>query len=186
MSASGAFDLSNYAVKPRRSWPPLWLRRTYSRYDIISIPPTARGTFSFSRTTGLLQRASDGAAVLNVQPRESAAAARGFDVLDGVTNEAIGTVLPNAAGWSIVTAGGTAVQVNAHEISYGFHRFVARDGGREVCRFVWAKHGLSVMSAQLDIEFLGGAVDPFERACVIALAPVLEERARLENETFYH
>jgi hypothetical protein len=60
----------------------------------------------------------------------------------------------------------------------GFTSYVALVGERAVCRFTWSLQGLSVASAGLDVEFLPESDVQFDRALAIALAPILEHRAR--------
>jgi hypothetical protein len=56
-------------------------------------------------------------------------------------------------------------------------------GEAEVVRFKWALAGLSVYSAQLEIEFLPSLNQQqrsLERVLAIAIAPILEQRVRIQ------
>jgi hypothetical protein len=57
-------------------------------------------------------------------------------------------------------------------------RYVAQADGEDICRFVWGFLGLSVLSAELQIEFLPGAERRVSKAMAIVLGPILEDRAR--------
>jgi hypothetical protein len=63
-------------------------------------------------------------------------------------------------------------------------KFRAFVGESEVCRFKWALAGLSTAAAQLEIVLLDGAraVPSLDRGIVVAIAPILEQQARIANE----
>jgi hypothetical protein len=48
----------------------------------------------------------------------------------------------------------------------------------------WRIQGVSVRSAALDIEFLPSASATFDRSFALALAPILEQKARLTSEWY--
>jgi len=64
----------------------------------------------------------------------------------------------------------------------GIVGYAAMVGEHEVCRFKWTLNGLSVASAELEVEFLPVNGVPFDRALALALAPILEQKARLVSE----
>ena len=51
-----------------------------------------------------------------------------------------------------------------------------------VCRFKWALHGLTVASAELEVEFARGQNAALDRAVAMVIAPILEQQARLVSE----
>jgi hypothetical protein len=179
-SAATAFDQSSYAVRPRQTLLGLALRR-YSEYDIQSIPPMSRARFSFAWSTGRLRREPDGPDLLVLTPgdRLSLLRARSYLVHDAATGTPIGTLRPRGPDWDMLDANGTlAARVVGEKTGIGFRCYVARAGDDVVCRFTWALQGLSVASAGLELEFLRGLDAGFDRALAVALAPILEHRAR--------
>jgi hypothetical protein len=183
-SAASVFDHSNYAVKPRQTLLGLLLRH-YSVYDIQSIPPTARARFSFSWRTRALRREPDGPDLQALRPaeRHGPLRARSYLVIDLATGLPLGTLKPVGSEWEILDAAGTpAARVVEERAGAGFARYVASAGEQAVCRFTWAMLGLSVASAELDVEFLPGCDAFIDRALAMALAPILEHKARRRSE----
>jgi len=64
-------------------------------------------------------------------------------------------------------------------------KFRAMIGEQEVVRFKWALAGLSASSAELEVEFLfpaGAEPHSLGRVLGIAIAPILEQRVRVQHE----
>jgi hypothetical protein len=55
-------------------------------------------------------------------------------------------------------------------------------GDEEVCKFKWALQGLTVMAAELEVEFERDPRAGLDRGLAIMLAPILEQQARLVSE----
>ena len=179
-SAGTAFDCTSYAVRPRFTLLGMALRQ-FSEYDIQSIPPMSRARFSFAWSTGRLRREPDGPDLLVLTPgdRQGLLRARSYSVIDVATGTPIGTLRPSGPDWEILDRSGMlAARVVDEKAGIGFTSYVALAGDRAVCRFTWSLQGLSVASAGLDVEFLPESDAQFDRALAIALAPILEHRAR--------
>ena len=103
---------------------------------------------------------------------------RAYDVSDPATGAAIGRLLPQAADWHIVDALGQRV-ADVVQSTAGFPQtsYVITAGGEELCRLV-AVMGATAASAEVQIEFLPASDGRLERSLAIALAPIIEERAR--------
>jgi hypothetical protein len=181
--ASSVFDQSHYFVKPRVTLVETFLRH-YSEYDIQSVPATTRARFSFSWKTGMLRREPEGPDILALRTgdRHGVFAGRSHVVTDAA-GATLGTLQPASPEWVILDASGTTVaRVVEDRSGVGLIGYVATVGEHAVCRFTWAMHGLSVASAGLDVEFLPAAEGRLDRALAMALAPVLEHKARRANE----
>ena len=97
------------------------------------------------------------------------------------TGTPIGRLVPSGSDWELVNPFGDTI-ANVLQTNRGAvvcHS--ATVGAREVCRFTWAMQGLSIHSAELDIEFAPDADVPFDRALMMALAPLLDERAQINE-----
>jgi hypothetical protein len=177
------FDYSTYSVRPRRPWhdPLVW---RYTEYDIASIPPMARARFSFSWRTGTIRREPNGPDLLSVRALGGGLPGRrSYGVSDSRTGHEIGTLVPVGSDWEARDASRAAVaHVLEIERRAGRAQYVAKNGEREICRFVWGFMGMTVSSAELQIEFLGGADARFSRALAIAIGPILEHRARRSSQ----
>jgi hypothetical protein len=181
--ASSVFDQSHYFVKPRVTLVETFLRH-YSEYDIQLVPATTRTRFSFSWKTGVLRREPDGPDILALRAgdRHGVFAGRSHVVTDAATGATLGTLQSSRPEWVILDARGTAVaRVVEDRSGVGLIGYVATVGEHAVCRFTWAMHGLSVASAGLDVEFLPAAESRLDKALAMALAPVLEHKARRTN-----
>jgi hypothetical protein len=100
-------------------------------------------------------------------------------VIDLATGAMLGTIMPNRDGWEIVDSQGRPIAaVLEAPQSAGFRSYAARAGDRDVCRFTWLLTGLSVLSTQVDVEFVPGSEAVFDRAFGMALAPLVEHKAR--------
>jgi hypothetical protein len=173
------FDRSDYAIRPRRAWLEAFVWR-HAEYDIESIPPATRARFAFSWTTRTIDRAADGQALFAIRAQGGGGLLGGqsYDVIDARTGAAIGALVPVASDWELRDERGSVVaHVLEIEKAAGRARFVVKRGEQEIARFVWGFTGMTVASAELQIEFLPGA-DARVRILAIALAPILEHRAR--------
>jgi hypothetical protein len=182
-TAAPAFPRLSYSIRPRQNFVDFFLRR-YSTYDITTIPRSASSRFSFDRTTGVMRREPGGPTVLRVTrgDRHGVFAGRDHVVADGATGALIGTLRPAGSDYEIADASGAArARVVEKKSGVGHIGYVAIVDGQPVCRFTWAMQGLSVLSAGLDVEFLTPD-PPFDRALAIAIAPVLEHKARRASE----
>ena len=84
--------------------------------------------------------------------------------------------VPAGADWEVVHPSGDAIaRVLRENAGRGFAKYVAMIGQHEACRFKWALHGLSVMSAELEVECAGDGPARLDRALAIAIAPILEQ-----------
>jgi len=183
-AAATAFDQSHYAVKARWTLLETFLRR-YSEYDIQSVPATSRARFSFSWKSGILRREPHGPdlLVLRAADRQGLFAARSHDVLDPATGATLGTLQPSGPEWVILDVRGTPVaRVVEEKSGVGFISYIATVGEHARCRYTWAMQGVSVASAALDVEFLPGSDRTIDKALAMALALILEHKARRANE----
>jgi len=179
--AARAFDDTSYSVRPRQRFAEMMMRR-YSVYEIETIPPRSRSRFTFEWKTGVLRRETDGQQILEVRDRE----ARGVRpspahvVVDAASGAELGTLSANGAAWEIRDARtGAVARVIEEKTGPGFASYVARVGDRAVCTFNWALGGASVASTGVDVEFHAGSDEHVDRALAIALAPIIEEKARI-------
>lgn len=183
--ASGAFDDSNYSVRARMTMIESLFIRRHAHYDIRTIPPSSRGQFSFSWTTGALRREPNGPDSLIVAPPQAPGlfTGRSYAVLDAATGAPVATLTPSGADWEIVhPSGGTIARVLRSAAGAGSARYEAMIGDDLVCRFKWALHGLTVASAELEVEFARGQNAALDRAVAMVIAPILEQQARLVSE----
>jgi hypothetical protein len=182
----GVFSDSSYSVRPRRTLLDTMLMQQYATYDIQSIPPTARAKFSFSSTSGILRREPDGPdlAAVRADGRTGLVGRRTYAVEDLATGALLGRLVPSAAReWDIVHGSGNLVaRVREESTGVGPWTYVAVAGDREMCRFTWALLGFTVQSAEMDVEFLEGWDGRFDRMLAIALAPMIEHRARVASQ----
>ncbi len=183
-SGSAAFGESNYVLRPRSaSWIPSLFAPRVLDYDLDTVPPMARERFSFSWRSGIVRREPNGPDLVSIKKagRTSWFARPSYDVVDLATGTSIGRLVPAGLDWEVLdSAGGTIANV-LRQNRGAVIVYSAAVGDREVCRFTWAPHGLSVQSAELDIEFVRDVDVPFDRALAMALAPVLDERTRIQE-----
>jgi hypothetical protein len=183
-AARKLFESSNYAVKPRKSWGGL-IMRAFSDYDIRAVPSMAHNRFSFSWSTGVIRREPDGPDLIAVRKREGQSwfSSPSYTVIDLATGASLAMLTPQGADWQIANARGeTLGTVVQDRVGIGNLHYVAHVGPHHVCSFVWAMHGLSVFSAELDIEFAQDCDERFDRSIAMGLAPLIEQKARLTSE----
>jgi hypothetical protein len=180
-AAPTPFDERLYVLRFQPGWhiAGLVFGRSFIEYALQTIPPMSRSEFSFSWATGILRHASGGQEIFRLQAAERHdLLKRAYVVSDAVTGVLLGRLLPHAADWQIVDADerpiADAVQKSA---SFQQTTWVISAGGEEWCRLV-AVMGATAASAEVQIEFLPASDDRFDRSLAIALAPLLEERAR--------
>jgi hypothetical protein len=184
-AAATAFDDSSYSVHPRMTLVESLLTRKCSNYEIRTIPPTSRGKFSFSWETGVLRRDPHGPDILSLVPAQPPGlfSSHPYAVIETGTGEKLASLEPRGADWEIVhPSGDTMARVLRATGGPGIVGYSAMVGDHEVCRFKWTLNGLSVASAELEIEFVSNSGVPFDRALAVALAPILEQKARLASE----
>jgi hypothetical protein len=182
--AGVVFDDTNYSVSPRMTKLESLFIRKHTNYEIQTIPPRSRSRFSFSWTTGVLRQEPSGPALLAVTPARAPGlfTSHPYAVADAVTGEPLASLVPRGADWEIVhPAGAHIARVLQAQAGRGFARYTAMIGEREVCVFRWALNGLTVVSAELEIEFSRDDTS-FDRALAVAIAPVLEQQARMISE----
>ena len=141
----------------------------------------------FSWDTGILQRTPGGHALLAVTPprRPGRFFSGEYVVRDAATGGVLGRLVPARSDWEVVgTAGQTDMTIFEEHAGFRRAKFVAKIDGQEVCVFSWAIAGITVHSAVLDIEFLPGVDARFDRSLAIAIAPILEQKARLTSEWY--
>jgi hypothetical protein len=160
-------------------------RRRHSDYDIQCIAPRSRARFSFSWTTGALRREPGGADLLALTPPRPPGlfTSHSYEVFDGVTREKLAALVPKGSDWEIEHASGALIaRVLRATAGRGFAQYNAMIGAEEVCKFKWALHGLSVASAELEVEFNRHDSSGLDRRLAMILAPILEQQARLTSE----
>jgi hypothetical protein len=176
--ASGAFDASHYVLRLRHTFIGMIAGRRFIAYDIQTIPPRSRTQLSFSWATGLMRREPSGPDLLLVQSAERHGLfARAYVVTEPASGSVLGKLVPHGSDWDIVDAQGRAV-ASVVETHAAFDRatYVVTAGNHEVCRLTWI--GGMTIAGEVEIEFLRAADRGIDRALPMALAPVLEDRAR--------
>jgi hypothetical protein len=184
-SAAAAFDDSHYSVRARMTALQSLFIRRYSNYDIRTVPPTSRAQFSFSWTSGTLRREPSGPDLLAVVPPRAPGlfTGREYVVADAATRENLASLMPRGSDWEIVHPSGSLIaRVLQLKAGRGFASYSAMIGDAEVCKFKWALLGLTVTSAELDVEFTRDQGTGLDRALAMILAPILEQQARLVSE----
>jgi hypothetical protein len=182
LPSGSAFDQSNYSVRTRMSLLNPFVRR-YSEYEIRSIPPMSSARFSFSWKTGFVKREPGGPVLLAMTPAAAPGLFlnRSYAVTEGTSGAPLGELVPSGSDWKIVGAAGQPLAyVLRGAARAGFVRYDATFEERELCRFTWTL-GATIASAELELEFMPDA-DPAFRLLAVALAPILELRARLFSE----
>ncbi len=185
--ASAVFDQSQYSVHPRLTLIEAWFTRTCNDFEIRCIPHTSRKWFSFSWTNGVLKQHPAGTDLAKITPADSPGLFwdRKYEVVDPATGQTIARFVPHGEDWEITDPSDVLIARVLRDSSLGFVKFRAMTGEREVVRFKWALAGLSTSSAQLEVEFASSPSDEppsFDRVLAIAIAPILEQRLRLQYQ----
>ena len=185
--ASAAFDESQYSVHPRMTLIEAWFTRKCTDFEIRCIPHTSRKWFSFSWTNGLLREQPAGVDLAKIIPPRAPGLFwdREYELVDASTGQRIARFVPRGQDWEITEPSGALIARVLRDSSRGVVKFRAMIGETEVVRFKWALAGLSASSAELEVEFLTAPSDErlsLDRILAIAIAPVLEQRARLASE----
>ena len=178
---TAAFPSSMYTVRPRIDWIGFLIRQQrYADYDIQSIPPSVRDTYSFTWRTGIVRREPNGPDLVSIAPPQAPGRflTHEYVVHDATTGGTLGRLVPRGTDWEILEGAHRDLHLLEVEAGLGYAKFVLTAGGVEACRFGWALQ-YPVTRSELDIEFLAGAGATFDRALAIALGPILEQRARL-------
>ena len=106
------------------------------------------------------------------------------EVVDPATGHTIARFVPRGQDWEITDPSDVLIARVLRDSKHGIVKFRAMIGEAEAVRFKWAQAGLSVYSAELEIEFLTSpneqprSLDP---VLAIAIAPILEQRVRIEH-----
>jgi hypothetical protein len=175
-----AFPHHSYSVRPRQNFVDFFLR-SYSTYDIASIPPSLQSRFTFSWKSGTLRREPNGPALVAIRrtPGKDVLGRRSYQAANVASGAILGTLRPSGREWEIIDAAGTSSgRIVEEKSGIGYITYVATVNGSAVCRFTWAMQGLTVTSSGLDVEFEPAADRTIDRAFAIAIAPVLEHAAR--------
>jgi hypothetical protein len=185
--ASAPIDEPNYSVHPQMTLLEAWFTRKCTDYEIRTIPRSSRKGFRFSWTDGVLRQHVDGLDLVRLTPPRAPGLflSRTYDVVDSRTNQTLARFEPRGADWQISDGGGVLVgRVLRESSARGPVKYRALVGDAEVVRFKWAMERFSTTSAQLEVEFLASTADgpSLDRVLALAMAPILEQRARLANE----
>jgi len=182
---TSVFRHDTYAVRLKTSWLAAAFRLGSGEYTITPIPKLrSDAAFSFSQASGVLRQEPGGPEILRVQPVAHGLLKRRYAVTDRAS---VTLAQFERAGrdWEVFDAAGNpTAHVEEAEARSGFRRYVARVDGRDLCRYTWAMQGLGVWTAELDLEFQTGGGPGFDRSIAIALAPLLEEHARLHSQRY--
>jgi len=184
-SVAAAFDDSSYSVRARMTTLESMFIRRYSHYDIRTIPPSSRAQFSFSWRTGILRREPNAPDLVAVMPARAPGlfTGREYVVVAAATRENLASLIPRGSDWEIVHASGSVIaRVLRLKAGRGFASYSAMIGDDEVCKFTWALQGLTVLTAELDVEFTRDQSAGLDRGLAMILAPILEQQARLVSE----
>ena len=181
--AAAAFKQDTYEVRPRPRSLTALIRHD-NEYDIRAAvhAKSNQENFSYSMTTGRLCREPDGAVLLSLSSRNDGTLATAYDVKDE-TSRHIGIFVHREAGWDMQDAlGRTLAEVIREDAGAGRALYVARAADTDVCRYTWST-GAGPMNPLLLIDFESRT--SFDRALAIALAPYLEEEARLISQKHF-
>jgi hypothetical protein len=164
-----------------------WFTRTCTDFEIRCIPHSSRKWFSYSWADGLLKQRPAGNDLVKIIPPRSPGLFwdRKYDVIAPSTGHTIARFVPRGQDWEITDPSDVLIARVLRDSSLGLVKFRAMMGEREVVRFKWALAGLSVSSAELEVEFLASSGEErpsLDRVLAIAIAPILEQRARLVAE----
>ena len=185
--AAAVFAESEYSVHPRMTLIEAWLTRKCTNFEIRTIPHRTKNWFSFSWETGVLRQEPSGIELLKLTPAKAPGLflSHPYAVVNPGTGETLAKFIPRGSDWEIEDPHGhIAARVLRNAGALDPVKFRALVGESEVCRFKWALAGLSVAAAQLEIVFPDGAsaAPSLDRGIVVAIAPILEQQARIANE----
>ena len=182
---SAVFDESQYSVHPQLTLIEGLFTRTCNDFEIRCIPHTSRKWFSFSWTNGLLRQRPARTDLAKITPADSPGLFwdRKYEVVDPATGHTLARFVPRGEDWEITDPSDVLIARVLRDTTHGIVRFRAMIGDAEAVRFKWALAGLSVYSAQLEVEFLTPPQQhSLDRVLAIAIAPILEQRSRLVSE----
>jgi len=186
-AAAARFDESEYSVHPRMTLFESWFTRKCTQFEIRTIPHRTRSWFSFSWGTGALRHEPSTAELLRLRPAKPPGLFLNhtYEVVDPGSGQTIAKFIPRGSDWEIEDAhGNIAARVTRNDGSFDFVKYRAFVGDCEVCRFKWALAGLGTAGAQLEIVFSNDAPasTQLDRGLAVAIAPILEQQARIANE----
>ena len=189
-SAASVFLASSlYSVRPRIHWLE-FLSGRHWEYVFETIPPAAGGRLSFSWHTGVLSGGPHGTDVLRISPatRPGRFITGDYSVHDADARD-LGRLVRRSSDWELQDpAGQTLAYVLEVRAAAGSGTYVVRAAGQspgpDVCRATWGKEGLTIHSAELQLEFLPGVDQYVDRALLMAITPILEQQARLKSERY--
>jgi hypothetical protein len=177
MSEAFAHDL--YSIQRQTSWlDPFGIAPAV--YEISLIPPMSSERYSVSWSSGVLRREPDGLDLYSLDVSKGSLLARpSCEVRIALTREVVGRIQPVEDQWELRDA---AERSTAHvltiEEGYARARYVARVGEQDVCRFTWGFLGMTVHSAEMQIEFPAASRGRVDRALAIVAGIMLERHAR--------
>jgi hypothetical protein len=182
---STSFDYSNYSVRPRRTFLDSLFFLRNADYDIQTIPPMSRARFSFSWTTGALRREPNGPDIAKVRTeRQSLMGTRACIVTDAATGAEIGRLVPNLSAWEIIDpVAGSIGRIEKTTAGSGFATYRAIVREEVVTQFTWGMPVMLSHGSELEVEFPSATNARFDRAFMIAVAPLLEEKIRIVCES---
>ena len=178
------FTATEYRVRLRSHWLIAAFRVAPLEYAITPVPPGASDLgFSFSESDCVFRRASDGVPVLKVQRAGSRWSLNASHVIAAPSGAIVGTLEHDGADWNVFDAFCRLIaRVEEVETRKGYFRYGIRVDQTEVCRFTWAMHGLGVWTAEMDIEFFAATAGALDPVYALALAPILEAKARRTSQ----
>lgn len=182
---SAVFDESQYSVHPRLTLIEGLFTRTCNDFEIRCIPHTTRKWFSFSWTNGLLRQHPARKDLAKITPADSPGLfwERRYELVEPATGQILARFVPRGEDWEITDPSDVLIAHVLRDSKHGIVKFRAMIGEAEAVRFKWALAGLSVYSAQLEIEFLTSPdkqPPSLDRVLAIAIAPILEQRVRIQ------
>jgi hypothetical protein len=184
-SAGAALEETMYTVRPRMTMLESVFIRKHSNYDIQTVPKRSRLWFSFSWASGILRQEPSGPGLLTITPARAPGlfTTHSYAIADTSTGECVANLMPAGADWEVLhPSGGVMARVLRQTAGRGYAKYVAMIGQHEACRFKWALSGLSVMSAELEVDCAADGPVRFDRALALAIAPILEQQARMTSE----
>ena len=179
---SAVFDESQYSVHPQLTLIEALFTSNCNDFEIRCIPRTSLKWFSFSWTNGLLRQHPARKALAKITPPDSPwLGDRKYEVVDPATGHPIARFIPRGDDWEITDPSDVLLARVLRDSRHPIVKFRAMIGETETVRFKWALAGLTVYSAQLEVEFLTSPQQPsLDRVLAIAIAPMLEQRLRIQ------